>query len=583
MKNIKIITIFTLVTVLGFFIYDSNSSVEAQQADCAQGFGPTCIDTSGTPRCLSAYEEQCGNGCTRSVTCGGNGEFITGECSCSGIDAVTCPVGTQFLNGVCQGTAAGTDYETETVVPSFGGSDQVAFRSNDPRTANATREEANQFEAATGFNNPGSFGGGGGQQAAADADRLRGVCGWGSNGCGSRDSGAQCDGPGDRFSGQWYCNQQANKWYLCSNGVWDESSAVGPCFEVVQGVTVPVNLAELATADQLDSFQSARSDSVFANSSAESGVQGPAEAPEASEPNSVDVPLDVSDGPDLELPPINDSDDSNDNETSFLNNIGNLLVPTVSAQPIPDVIDPTLLDAGLYDITISGYRTAEVNISQNQTTVQYFEDLNGDGIRQSNEQYIDPNLYTIDISIKQATSIFDFEPGWNVITLNLVNEDIRKTSSFARVLRDSGVEVTQISKYDSGKWIHYVSRIDNNGDLVEYGNDYNLVPGEGYFVRVLNSGSAVITGNYFESSAPILLQNGWNLVGVQSRTNYTARTFLEMCNNQGAVCSNISRFIGGIYESVVKEGETYFGNNFDIDYKEGYFVLNDGDQETIVP
>ncbi|MFS8130544.1 MAG: SPOR domain-containing protein [Candidatus Dojkabacteria bacterium] len=258
-------------------------------------------------------------------------------------------------------------------------------------------------------------------------------------------------------------------------------------------------------------------------------------------------------------------------------------VKIVHAQPVPDVLDPALLSKGTYSIVIPGFKNAEFSVLNNNVTVKYFDDINSDGIKESNEPYIDPTQYTVTLAKLSDLSAYELNAGWNLIALNFASADFTKASDLIKSINNQGVAAVQISKYDSGNWIHFVYRLNEQGAIESFGNDFTLIPGEGYFVRTLDNGIVQFKGQKFTSSVPINLSTGWNLAAILSTIDYTANSFITKCNTLGAECTTISRFTDNTYESVVKLNNQFFGNNFDLKDTEGYFVLNKSANKTISP
>lgn len=252
------------------------------------------------------------------------------------------------------------------------------------------------------------------------------------------------------------------------------------------------------------------------------------------------------------------------------------LVKPVKAQSLPEVIDPNDLEAGVYIIEIEGYKTATVQVFADNMTLEFFNDLNGDGIRQDNEPLLKPELTTIKIEKVSSITLIDFTEGWNLISLNTVSNTMANASDLHTTINNQGIVVYQISKYDSGKWIHYVSRINEAGERVEYGQDFPLIPGEGYFVRAINEGTVSLEGQKIDDNVAFTLENGWNLVGIQSKEKYTAYGVLNRCSAQSIQCSTISRYTNGAYQSVVFENNMTFGQDYDIESTSGYFIKNQG-------
>ncbi|MEO6728389.1 MAG: fibronectin type III domain-containing protein [Candidatus Dojkabacteria bacterium] len=255
----------------------------------------------------------------------------------------------------------------------------------------------------------------------------------------------------------------------------------------------------------------------------------------------------------------------------------------VHAQPVPEVIDPILLSKGTYRILVPGYKNAEFSILNNNVSVKYFQDDNGNGIKEESEKYIDPSSYQITVAKLSDLTTYTLQTGWNLIALNFIASDLDQASELAKAMNEQGIAVVQVSKYDNGNWVHYVFRVTDSGNSENFGNDFKLVPGEGYFVRSLSPGVISLKGQKFTSSVPINLDLGWNLASIQTTTDYTANTFIDKCNSLGANCTAVSRFTDNVYESVVKFQDKFFGNNFNLKDTEGYFVLNKSGNKTISP
>jgi hypothetical protein len=131
--------------------------------------------------------------------------------------------------------------------------------------------------------------------------------------------------------------------------------------------------------------------------------------------------------------------------------------------------------------------------------------------------------------------------------------------------------------------VHFVYRLDEDNKEVVFGNDFTLVPGEGYFVRTLEPGIASLKGKEFQSSVPISISIGWNLISIQATKEYTAKSFLDFCQAEGLNCSELSKYLDGSYKSVVEQNGTTFGNDFDLLDNEGYFVKNGSGNKIINP
>lgn len=264
----------------------------------------------------------------------------------------------------------------------------------------------------------------------------------------------------------------------------------------------------------------------------------------------------------------------------------NTIFKNVSAQtpPTPNAIDPKKLKKGTYQINIEGFDSTEIRIYKDNVEVEYFIDSNGDGKKQSSEPEIDPDVYSISLSKSSEIFSYEFNVGWNLISPSFVNSEIDTASELLERLWEQQVVAIQVSKYTNGTWIDYISRIDQDGEIIEFGSDFSLVPGESYFVRTIDDGIAILEGQTFVSSVPINISKGWNLIGIQSPNESSdAQSFLNTCTEQGSMCTNISRLENQRYQSYVEDEGTFFGNNFQLNSSEGYFVLNTGNSKTITP
>ncbi|GAB4284301.1 MAG: hypothetical protein Kow0081_1350 [Candidatus Dojkabacteria bacterium] len=254
------------------------------------------------------------------------------------------------------------------------------------------------------------------------------------------------------------------------------------------------------------------------------------------------------------------------------------IFPKVNAQtvpPTPELLDPEQLDRGVYVLNIPNFQTAEFRIYNDNVKVNYFVDANGDGIKQDNEEYIDVKQYEIQIERKASIKKFTFEKGWNLINFPLISNEFNTAEKLFSRLSDSGINALQISTYSNGKWIHYVQRVNENGEIVYFGTDFNLVPGQGYFINSLNPGTVILEGNRINSSVPLFLEIGWNLVGIINPVRkYSAESLLETCNIDGKVCRSINKWVNGAnyYETYEDFGGSFFGNNFEILEDTGYFI-----------
>jgi hypothetical protein len=241
------------------------------------------------------------------------------------------------------------------------------------------------------------------------------------------------------------------------------------------------------------------------------------------------------------------------------------------------VLSAQTLNAGEYTIAGTGIKTTTVTINQSNVAVEFFVDTNGDGIKQDAE--VDPATAGFTVSLEQTQSVTQYQlnSGWNLIGLDTATPERNKASQLIRDINLQNVEATHVAQYADGQWQIYSSRVNESGEITEFGTDFNLVPGRAVFVNVTEAGTANLTGQKFAASVPLDLAKGWNLVSVQSPNSYTAGSFINKCEAGQVQCDTVSRFENGRYENLVKDAGTLFGNDFNLIAKSGYFVrVKDG-------
>ncbi len=230
------------------------------------------------------------------------------------------------------------------------------------------------------------------------------------------------------------------------------------------------------------------------------------------------------------------------------------------------------VSAGIYTVSGTGIVQSTVLIANDNTTVKFFNDLNSDGIKQDSEAYIDTASFEVKLNKTTDISPFTLINGWNLIALDSVSTDYSTAFKLISQINQQGGTATHAAVYANGSWEIFSVRLDDAGTLQKYGNDFNLVPGEGIFIKTSSASAFNLTGQKFADSVPVNLSNGWNLVSVQSGSKYTAASFLSKCTAAQLKCDTVSRYESARYESLVNSNGTNFGNDFNLIGRSGYFV-----------
>jgi hypothetical protein len=124
-----------------------------------------------------------------------------------------------------------------------------------------------------------------------------------------------------------------------------------------------------------------------------------------------------------------------------------------------------------------------------------------------------------------------------------------------------------MSSYYSGYWISY-SDVNGYG----YGENFDLLPGRGYIIKVETPTTLTFDGNKFSDPVPFDLMEGWNLIAVHGTDEvFSSRDLLSHIYDSTDIKSdNITSWL--------TEGQTYKGFHYDPDAKKYYgddFELKD--------
>ncbi len=158
----------------------------------------------------------------------------------------------------------------------------------------------------------------------------------------------------------------------------------------------------------------------------------------------------------------------------------------------------------------------------------------------------------------------NFVPGWNLITLPLNPGLPYQAETFLAAINSQGVACTEIYRWIYGGWDgHYAG----DGDF----NNFDLVLGEGYFVKCTGSRNWNMEGSRLTAGVTLHLTPGWNLVGAPyPETGYQAHSILAGINNPTIACSEMAHWITGGWVTHYYADPDW--DNFDIYPAEGYFV-----------
>jgi len=244
----------------------------------------------------------------------------------------------------------------------------------------------------------------------------------------------------------------------------------------------------------------------------------------------------------------------------------------VSDQPIPSL---SVTQSGQIAFFQNGQKVAQkaIVVNNGKVEVRMFVDKNGNGIKDADEPYL-TDYSTITFSKTASIQQYSLNAGWNLINLPLIDTSTNGVAT-AKDLLDSWnsqhANIVHIARYRNGKFEIYSKREDGT----QYSPNFDLVPGEPLYVLNLDK-NAIVTyaGNSFTQSVPVELDNGWNLVGIipSAGTTYNSESLLKKITDSGVQADTVSDFNNGIYQSVIVNSGTLFGNNFNVISTKGYFI-----------
>ncbi len=259
------------------------------------------------------------------------------------------------------------------------------------------------------------------------------------------------------------------------------------------------------------------------------------------------------------------------------------LAPKVKAQQAGNVKSGDTIEPGKYELP-----DGSTIVIESPSKVRLFQDTNGNGIKDADEQEISNESITL---IKEGEPVkYNVINGWNALNFPFFKDE--ESSYTAKEImaaaQASGIEIITIKKW-VGKWLEYTSE---NGQF--FGVDFKIQPNQGYFVRSTSKGTFTITGVYPTEPIGMQLLNGWSLLGVgpgksqQKQKVFTHAEFNDgvkafellkaMNKNDASIqAENVTRWDSGVYRGVNytkgRDGKMKeFGLDFTVSDMEAYFV-----------
>jgi hypothetical protein len=240
----------------------------------------------------------------------------------------------------------------------------------------------------------------------------------------------------------------------------------------------------------------------------------------------------------------------------------------------------TMLEAGVYELQSINGQTSTVEFV-NGGSIQLYHDLDGNGVR----DYDEPFIFDEYVGVKQIAEVVNYSLniGWNLLSfpMSITGEntsEIKTAGDLIDSINKQGGEVTHVTTYRGGKFVVYSER-KNGEDTITFGTNFNLIPGEAYFVRSLTLSGFSVMGQKVEGSLPVNLEKGWNLVGIYNSAKESLGGFevINQMNTQGVLARILSKWQDGGYQNLVVRDGVEYGNDYQVFPQSGYWVQNAGD------
>ena len=163
--------------------------------------------------------------------------------------------------------------------------------------------------------------------------------------------------------------------------------------------------------------------------------------------------------------------------------------------------------------------------------------------------------------------------GWSFISFPMRPVSFSTADQLMDYVEQEGGYLLGVSRWDGDRWQEYIAVGDNR-----YGTDFDLVPGEAYFISSASDITLSILGITMVSSPEIILTQGWNAVGLSPSQFNRAQQVLDGTYRDGVEkATEIDRWYSGNWQMLVKRWYSptniqEYGDDFAIASQSGYMI-----------
>lgn len=160
--------------------------------------------------------------------------------------------------------------------------------------------------------------------------------------------------------------------------------------------------------------------------------------------------------------------------------------------------------------------------------------------------------------------------GWNLISLPVKPKKPMTASGLLAEINRSGGLAVSVSRWQDGRWETYLAGLDKN--------DFAIEVGRAYFVENFNETQFKIEGDEITQPQTLDLKPGWNAIGLPKTSSCptsscSAKAVMNLIDQQSADSARIfGQFESGLWGTLAKEGQQFYGWDFIIKSNAGYFV-----------